>query len=63
MVIDYTCLWWGSANAMYDNRCGTEAQVLHEKLMFTVLHTLYAVTTLPPGVPKLRYFLDFEGSS
>lgn len=27
MVIDYTCLWWGSANEMYDNRCGIEAQV------------------------------------
>ena len=27
MVLDYTCLWWGSANEMYDNRCGVEAQV------------------------------------
>lgn len=27
MVADYTCLWWGSANEMYDNRCGVEAQV------------------------------------
>ncbi|CAM9577151.1 unnamed protein product, partial [Hapterophycus canaliculatus] len=27
MVMDYTCLWWGSANEMYANRCGIEAQV------------------------------------
>ncbi|CAM9553502.1 unnamed protein product [Scytosiphon promiscuus] len=27
MVTDYTCLWWGSENVMYDNRCGIEAQV------------------------------------
>ncbi|CAM9761368.1 unnamed protein product, partial [Pylaiella littoralis] len=27
MVIDYTCMWWGSENEMYDNRCGIEAQV------------------------------------
>eukprot|EP00904_Undaria_pinnatifida_P012424 jgi/Undpi1/8311/HiC_scaffold_25.g10780.m1 len=27
MVADYTCLWWGSDNEMYDNRCGVEAQV------------------------------------
>ncbi|CAM9120560.1 unnamed protein product [Ectocarpus fasciculatus] len=27
LVLDYTCLWWGSANEMYDNRCGIEAQV------------------------------------
>lgn len=28
MVIDYTCMWWGSENEMYDNRCGIEAQVV-----------------------------------
>lgn len=28
MVLDYTCLWWGSTNLMYDNRCGVEAQVM-----------------------------------
>lgn len=31
MVLDYTCLWWGSANEMYDNRCGIEAQVPRKK--------------------------------
>lgn len=32
MVIDYTCLWWGSENEMYDNRCGIEAQVLANRM-------------------------------
>ena len=32
MVADYTCLWWGSDNEMYDNRCGVEAQVYRKRL-------------------------------
>ncbi|CAM9797920.1 unnamed protein product, partial [Chrysoparadoxa australica] len=26
LVYDYTCLWWGSQNGQYDNRCGAEGQ-------------------------------------
>lgn len=33
MVADYTCLWWGSDNEMYDNRCGVEAQVNRKRLL------------------------------